>query len=353
MAIFIGSSALRMSSSYSELSEIPCTKEQVENCTFSKWYPKFKSYVPLTRIIKPLPSEFIKYLEQDGIKLPPVDQETSIYTSDPVGNQANDYGDWEGAREEENEDEIKPLVHFPELHKQIKQAIEELGAVTPKLNWSSPRDAVWILPNNTTKCTEVNEIYLLLNASNYIVHDLEVSHQQGNEVELVLRQWFALNPALEFRIFVRDSKIVGATQRDLNYYDYLGSLSDQLKDLFDEFVEDVAIPNFPDKSFVLDLYVPRPFNKVYLIDINPFARKTDSLLYSWNELATIEAKDDYELRLVPKNNVGRFASKEHSENQVPKDVVDASLDPEAIKELAEQWTQLLKRQQEESDSEEE
>lgn len=341
-----------MSPSYSALSEIPCTKEQVENCIFSKWYPKFKSYVPVTRIIKPLPSEFIRYLEQDGIKLPPVDQETSIYTSDPVGNQANGYSDWEGAREEEqHEDEIKPLVHFPELHNQIKQVIAELGPVTPKLNWSSPRDAVWILPNNTTKCTEVNEIYLLLNASNYIVHDLEVGQQQGNEFELVLRQWFALNPALEFRIFVRDSKIVGATQRDLNYYDYLSSLTDQLKDLFDEFVEETVIPNFPDKSFVLDLYVPRPFNKVYLIDINPFARKTDSLLYSWNELATIEAQDDYKLRLVPKNNVGRFASKEHSENQVPKDVIDASLDPGAIKELAEQWTQLLKRQQDESDSE--
>ncbi|CAR28525.1 hypothetical protein ZYGR_0S01580 [Zygosaccharomyces rouxii] len=341
-----------MSSSYSALSEIPCSKEQVENCIFSRWYPKFKSYVPMTRIIKPLPSEFIRYLEQDGIKLPPVDQELSIYTSDPVGNQANDYSDGEDAQEEEQqEDEIKPLIHFPELHNQIKQVIAELGPVTPKLNWSSPRDAVWILPNNTTKCTEVNEIYLLLNASNYIVHDLEIGQQQGNEFELVLRQWFALNPALEFRVFVRDSKIVGASQRDLNYYKYLESLKDQFKDVFDEFVEETAIPNFPDKSFVLDLYVPRPFNKVYLIDINPFARKTDPLLFSWNELATIENQDDYELRLVPENNVGRFASKEHSENQVPKDVVDASLDPRAIKELTEQWTQLLRRQQEESDSE--
>lgn len=341
-----------MSSSYSALSEIPCTQEQVENCAFSSWYPRLKSYVPITRIIRPLPSEFIRYLEQDGIKLPPADQETSVYTSDPVGNRPDDYSDWEdGEREPYDEKEIKPLVHFPELHNQIKQVINEIGPVTPKLNWSSPRDAVWILPNNTTKCTEVNEVYLLLNASNYIMHDLEVGGQQRSQFELVLRQWFALNPALEFRIFVRDGKIVGATQRDLNYYDYLKSLVDQLKDLFDEFVEETVIPNFPDASFVVDLYVPRPFNKVYLIDINPFARKTDSLLFSWNELGTIEAQDDYELRLVPENNVGRFASKEHSENQVPKDVVDASLDPEAIKELTKQWTALLKKQQEESDSE--
>lgn len=296
-----------------------------------------------------MPEEFIRYLEQDGIKLPPRDQEISMYTSDPVGDVQSDYSDWEG-NEEYNRDEIRPLEHFPEVHQQIKNIIKELGPVTPKLNWSSPRDATWILPNNTTKCTEVNEIYLLLNASNYIMHDVEVGHMLQGKFELVLRQWFALNPALEFRIFVKDRRICGASQRDLNYYDYLSALTDQFKNLFDEFVEDVVVPRFPDKCFVIDVYVPRPFDKVYLIDINPFARKTDSLLFSWNELVNFTA-EDFDLRLVSENNVGTFASKEHSENQVPKDVVDASLNPNAIRELAAKWTELLEQQKAESDSE--
>lgn len=168
-----------------------------------------------------------------------------------------------------------------------------------------------------------------------------------------------MNPALEFRVFVKNAHIVGATQRDLNYYDYLDELSDTFKDLIDEIVHDVVLPKFPDKSFVLDVYIPRPFNKIFIVDINPFARKTDSLLFSWNEIAAIAPPkndvEDYELRLVTRHNTGRFASKEHSENHVPQDLVEASLNPEAIRELTQKWKELLSQQakEESSDSENE
>ncbi|KAL3230161.1 Uncharacterized protein RNJ44_01524 [Nakaseomyces bracarensis] len=351
------------SEEYTPLSELPVTCEQVEHCAYSFWYEKFKSHIPKTRIIKPLPQQFIQYLEQDGIKLPISSNELSSYTDDIVRSEENEYSDWEADEDTATEYEpgIEPLNDFPEFHQQLKDIISELGPVTPKLNWSAPKDATWILPNNTMKCNEVNEIYLLLNASNYIVHDLEhafdecVDKKQGEpEYELILRQWFNINPALEFRVFVKDGKVVGATQRDLNYYDYLEKLSDTLKDLIDEFVEDVVVPGFPDKSFVIDLYIPRPFNRVYLIDINPFARKTDSHLFTWNEIIEIDTTEDkdYEMRLVTEHNTGRFASKEHSQNHVPKDVVDASLDPEKIKELTEKWSEmLLKQQQDVSDEE--
>lgn len=338
-----------MTTDYAVLSDLPCSKEQIENCIYSKWYPAFKRFTPKCRIIKPLPNEFIRYLEQDGIKLPPPEHEASVYTRVTIDHDGNTRENWEKQGKQES-DEMRPIEHFLQVHQQIKDIIQELGPVTPKLNWSSPRDATWILPNNTTKCSEVNEVYLLLNASNYIMHDLELGHELNCEFELVLRQWFALNPALEFRIFVKDGKVVGVSQRDLNYYHYLHPLADQFKNLFDKFVKEVMIPRFPDKSFVIDVYLPRPFEKVYLIDINPFTRKTDPLLFSWNELINFEA-EGYDLRLISENNIGRFASKEHSENQVPRDVVDASLDPNAIRELAEKWTKLLEQQQAESDSE--
>lgn len=351
---------------YTTLSDLPVTKKQIENCSFSKWYPQFKKYVPKTEIVKAIPQSFIKYLEQDGIKLPDEQNGRSFYTGPIEKNEENEYSDWEDeeqdsdhSSEEDTMPELDPIKDFPEFHQTLKDTLNKLGPVAPKLNWSAPRDATWILPNNTMKCVEVNEIYLLLNASNYIMHDLEHAfddcsdfNDQSNEkppFELVLRKWFDINPALEFRIFIRDSQIIGATQRDLNYYDYLIPLTDTFKDLIDEFVEDVAIPGFPDKSFVLDLYIPRPFDKVFLIDINPFARKTDSLLYSWNELITLDTSkaEDYELRLIENNNTGRFASKEHSENQVPKDIVDASLDPNSIRELAQKWKELLAMQEKE------
>ncbi len=212
------------------------------------------------------------------------------------------------------------------------------------------------------KCENASDVYLLLKSSNYITHDLssafdEVKPEQEEckddqkstelEYELVLRKWFNINPALEFRCFVKDRRIIGITQRDLNYYDYLDNLSEKIRDLIDEFFEDVLAESFADESFVFDVYLPRPFDRVWLIDINPFARKTDSLLYTWHELATTEVDDDfdYELRLITETNKGRFAVKEHSENQVPQDVVDASLDPSMMVELAKEWQELQLKQE--------
>ncbi|WBF14491.1 hypothetical protein N7582_003897 [Saccharomyces uvarum] len=351
---------------YATFTDIPVTKAQIEHCSYSSWSALFPKYVPKSIIIKSLPKKFIQYLEQDGIKLPQEENSRSVYTEEIVRNEDNEYSDWEDDEDTATEfvQEVEPLVDFPDLHQKLKDAMTELGAVAPKLNWSAPRDATWILPNNTMKCYEVNELYLLLNASNYIMHDLQRAFEgcvdsgdvRDLKFDLVLRQWCNINPALEFRVFVRDAHVVGASQRDLTYYDYLDELSDTFKDLIDELVHDVIMPKFSDKSFVVDVYIPRPFNKIFIIDINPFSRKTDSLLFSWNEIVTMvpptddKNEEDYELRLVTRHNTGRFASKEHSENHVPQDLVEAGLDPEAIRELTQKWRELLNQQTQEESS---
>ncbi|SMN19891.1 similar to Saccharomyces cerevisiae YLR215C CDC123 Protein involved in nutritional control of the cell cycle [Maudiozyma saulgeensis] len=365
-----------MTENFKSFSDVPVTRRQIENCSFSNWYPFFKDYTPKAEIIKPIPEKFVQYLEQDGISLPTEQHTSSFYTGPIEKNEENEYSDWEedeedlNVQDEDSSDEedkesqtpkLDPVIDFPEFHNRLKSVLEKFGAVTPKLNWSAPQDATWILPNNSMKCTEVNELYLILNASNYIMHDLQYAFDDCSDsndtkekptYELILRKWFDINPALEFRVFVKENQVVGVSQRDLNYYDYLKPLGDTFKDLIDEFVEDTVIPKFPDDSFVLDIYIPRPFDKIFLIDINPFAKKTDPLMFSWNELMTKEKneEDDYELRLVLKNNTGRFACKEHSENQVPDDVVQASLDPNSIRELAEKWKELLAMQDKEETS---
>lgn len=354
-----------MGDGYAVLKPLPVTREHVEKCRYSNWYHLFPGYVPQSRIIKPLPREFVRYLEQDGIKLPASEKVKSVYTEKIAKDEENGYSDWSESECEEvvDEDTVEPLRDFPELHERINSIIKELGAVAPKLNWSAPRDATWILPNNTMKCSEINEIYLLLSASNYISFDLQQGFDAGvdeserkvNEFELVLRQWFDINPALEFRVFIRDGKIIGVSQRDLNYYSFLEPLVDDFKDVVDEFVLDVFLTKFTEKTCVIDVYIPRPYKKLYLIDVNPFSRTTDPLLFSWNELLSevSDHDEDYDLRLVAENNVGRFASKEHSENQVPIDVVNASLNPDSIRELAKKWQELLRHQESEDSSESE
>ena len=64
---------------------------------------------------------------------------------------------------------------FPELEREIEVAIQELGgAVLPKLNWSSPKDARWMLGCGL-KCTTLGDVLTLLKGSDFIAHDLEHS----------------------------------------------------------------------------------------------------------------------------------------------------------------------------------
>ncbi|QEU59011.1 Cdc123 [Kluyveromyces lactis] len=359
--------------SYTPLVDIKVRSDDIKACSFSSWYGKFKKYTPKAKIIQPLPEEFLRYLAQDGIRLS-LEENDSTYNDHCLKSEDdNEYSDWEADDDGDNdsdsdddkngkEEEMVPMVNFPDLHREIAEVIGEYGAVTPKLNWSAPRDATWILPNNTSKCMNVNDIYLLLNASNYIAYDLDHafdecedrdnSDNQFIQFELVLRKWFDINPALEFRVFIRDSEICGISQRDLNYYNYLEPLQDTFRNLIEEFVHDIVLPNFDLKSFVLDVYLPRPFESCWLIDINPWSRITDPLLFSWNELASTDLDSDAspEIRLITEHNMGRFVTKEHSENQVPKDVVQASLDPESMRELTYKWKEILKMQEAESDS---
>ncbi|ODQ79989.1 hypothetical protein BABINDRAFT_36160 [Babjeviella inositovora NRRL Y-12698] len=309
--------------------KLTLTAQDVLLCAYSAWYPKFLKHAFASHILKPLPAEFVRYLNDDGIKLPP--SESSV----------ND-----------------PTIPFAAFHAQLEALFtpKRSRAYTPKLNWSAPKDATWIMLNNTMECKSVDDVYLMLKSSSHINHDLNHAFDECEDTaeptfELVLREWEAdLNPALEFRVYVKDKHIIGISQRDLNFYDYLEALKDDLTLAIERFYDEVLYDNFDSPSFAFDVYVPRPFDKVVLVDINPFARTTDPLLFTWYELLQKqpEADDfDYEFRLLSEANIGRFASKEHSENQVPKDIVDASLDSSRMAELAMKWQSLMVKEDEE------
>lgn len=212
-----------------------------------------------------------------------------------------------------------------------------------------------MMMNNTMQCKSAAELYLLLKSSDYVNHDLghafecvtEGSGKEGQdniEYELVLRKWAEMNPAMEFRCFVRDRRLVAITQRDLNYYTFLAGMKREILTAICKFFDRVLLPRFDSHSFAFDVYISKTLDKVYLVDIDPFARKTDSLLFTWNELATINEENPV-FRLVEKENSGQFASKAHSQNQVPKEVVDATIDANALVELARKWEQLMRKEE--------
>ncbi|ODV85615.1 hypothetical protein CANARDRAFT_7722 [[Candida] arabinofermentans NRRL YB-2248] len=336
--------------------EIPLTKQDILNCSYSNWYNKFNKHtLSRVEILKPIPKEFVDYLASDEFTLPKeAPHESSLFTK-PRCNSDNEYSDWEDDELVETSNNSKrpdPTLKFNDFHNDVKRVFTEFKSVAPKLNWSAPQDSTWIMVNKTMQCHSPSDVYLLLKSSDYINHDLYHAFDGLDDqtpvepstfdYELVLREWVDVNPSMEFRCFVRDRQLIAISQRDLNYYDFLEEIQDQVLEKIAMFFDDVLLPKFDSNSFVFDVYIPKTIAKVFLIDINPFARKTDSLLFSWHELATLKVDDDdVKFRLVTKYNTGQFASKAHGQNHVPKDVLDASLDTAGMIELAQRWAKLL------------
>ncbi|QKX57079.1 uncharacterized protein TRUGW13939_04187 [Talaromyces rugulosus] len=398
----------------------PVTPSHILHCSYHYWHPLYRTSTPKARLI-PLTDAFISYLRADGIVLPPDQPARSTFTNDDSGFEDSD----DEQDDDENDD---PSTAWPEVHNQIKDTIQELGGkVTPKLNWSAPKDATWIAVTNDLQCQAPNDIYMLLKSSDFITHDLdhafddtdpEPSESTNEPVSkspdvpkipyhLVLRKYFNLNPSLEFRCFVRDRKLLCLCQRDLNHFDFLFPMRDMLRSRIQSFFDDKLRDTFPDRNFVFDVYVPPPHERVWLIDINPWAIRTDPLLFSWMEILTMkepapieeefvrlslksdngdlagdhqdrssEAGDDSasdqeeddeedsdvedlsifpELRLVRRDDPEAygFTSPQYSAHKLPRDVVDASqAGPGGMESFMRQWQDLLakehQRQQDES-----
>ncbi|KAL9075197.1 MAG: hypothetical protein Q9161_001883 [Pseudevernia consocians] len=390
----------------------PVTKSHILNCSYESWYLRYRSLTPKARLI-PLSASFLSYLRADGIILPPEDI--------PSSNDSNI--DEEGVEED---DAVDPSQAWFDIHQKIKSTISELdGSVMPKLNWSAPKDATWISATNSMACTTPNDVYLLLKSSDFITHDLEQvfddceveSEDESNEGDedeeisvdeplskipyhLVLRKTIpAFNPALEIRCFVRSRHLLCMCQRDLNHFDFLPRLIPKLRSLIQDSFDKNLKRNFPDENFVFDVYIPPPHDRVWLIDVNPWAPRTDPLLFSWLEILNMrgeeqggagqlqdgvirlslsgngstdggsnldggqdekeeqesEEEDEEEeevftpeFRLVNRDDpeAYNFNTPQYSAHKLPKDVVDASADGEAgLREFMDTWREIVARQE--------
>lgn len=391
----------------------PVTKEHVLNCSYHSWQPKYKTITPKSRTI-PLTRSFLEYLRADGIVLPSDEEEphNSIDDDSGIFSASDDDG-------EDDEDE-DVAADWRDLHNDIKSTISELGGkVVPKLNWSAPKDATWI-NSNTMECRSPADVYLLLKSSDFITYDLEHAFDDCIETpsctisasdipyHLVLRKAVQFNPSVEFRCFVRRRRLLCMCQRDLNHFDFLFGMQEDLQSLIQEFFDVRLRDTFADENFVFDVYIPAPHKKVWLVDINPWAPRTDPLLFSWLEILTMqepleepmgdeldggfvrlsirepetgaqpngqsqstgilgrdeeddEDEDDEEdedadeelwmpeLRLIRRDDPEAylFNTQKYSAHKLPKDVVDASQSGEGLREFARDWQEILaKRRQE-------
>ncbi|XP_057316704.1 cell division cycle protein 123 homolog isoform X1 [Hydractinia symbiolongicarpus] len=302
-------------------------RQQCSNCMFSSWYHNFKNCTFKSKIIK-LTSDFIDYLNSDGIILPVVEETR-------YSNTLEEYSDEDDWNSDDRDTDVIPS--FPQLKLEVDNAIKELGgAVFPKLNWSSPKDAAWITHNGTLKCSSFNDICLLLKSSDFVTHDLTSAYDYcedstephpKDQFELVLREWCDVMPGMEFRCFVRQNKLVGISQRHYSqFFDYLVKNKNVYVEEIIDFYNSKLKCKFADLDYTFDVYKGKN-NDYFLIDFNPFGLKTDSLLFSWKELhkteiSSVDQKNDSFFRIVTSSN--GIQPSPYITYGMPKDVVDLS-----------------------------
>jgi hypothetical protein len=290
-------------SSPPEEEEILPPFKDVLACQFSSWYPNYCSApgrrnTTIPSIILDLPTDFIDYLQADGVHLPRGVEASCIYSTPKPDS---DEESWSSSS---SSTEPTAMFDFPELNRQIEAAIHQLGgAVVPKLNWSCPKDAVW-MNGGTLKCETVGDVYLLLKSSDFIAFDLQQattevadplsSSSPEVKYQLVLRKWSNLYPSQEFRVFVRQRQIRGISQRQATqYYPHVLERVDHYQRLIEQFWDDHK-ERAPCDDVVMDIYIDKN-DRVWLIDFNVWGSRTDALLFSWSELIAL---DDIEMRVV-------------------------------------------------------
>jgi hypothetical protein len=238
--------------------------------SIASWHPIFSRHTCPAAFV-PFPPEFRAYLESDGTQ-PPADVEDTAAEAEwsddegqPDEGQPDDSGpDDSGPDDDANSSSSSSpaaAFSFPELTAKLAAAIKKYGSVTPKLNFSAPRDATW-LNANSLRCTCPADAYTLLKASDFVQHDLQVlAAHPSIEPKLCLRKWLDVPPGLEFRVFVQGNVVLAISQRDTaTFYPYLaaGAALDGYVDQILDFVADVIVkePAFGPESFAADVCVP-------------------------------------------------------------------------------------------------
>ncbi|KAK6534716.1 hypothetical protein TWF281_006018 [Arthrobotrys megalospora] len=318
------------------------TRQAIVNCSYPEWYKKYRGITGKARVV-PLTLAFLDYLRADGIILPP---DTPVVPISDKDSGVFSISNTDDSDSDDDGDDENPAQNFPEVHAAVITAIAELGgSVYPKLNWSAPKDAAFML-GNTLKCSSPSDVYLLLKSSNFITHDLEHAFDetlstpdengkliQLSDVEyaLVLRKWVDVITSVEFRCFVKQRKVVAITQRDLNHYDFLERGKEEFLALIQEFFARHLEKTFPESEFVFDVYIPKTLlteSRVWLVDINPYAPKTDTLTFAWQEILNIDPSVPGfkpEFRIIKKNDPEAYGfAQPYSAHKLPREVVDAA-----------------------------
>ncbi|WFD27026.1 hypothetical protein MNAN1_002020 [Malassezia nana] len=292
---------------------------------YGVWHPKIRQHTPKAVVldVEEIEPAFVQWLDEDGLALSDANDQRA-----PQRTVLND-DDAEVLSEPSDEEEQG--AHFPALSARIAEVLREFGTVFPKLNWSAPQDAAWMMPGHTIQCQTPNDVFLLLKSSDFAMKDLvqlrelqAACEREGRperpRLQLVLKKWFDMPRSHEFRCFVRDGRLVGACQRDVTFYEHLQDpdVQSTIQRLLTECYHTHIAPHAP-LDIVWDAYLTRRLDRAFVLDLNPWLPRTDPLLWTFDELQAAPAQDPVPLRVLTSAAQATQALPTYSAHMVPAD----------------------------------
>lgn len=164
-----------------------------------------------------------------------------------------------------------------------------------KLESRSPKDYIQNWPKEDYKALHnAEEIVDALLGSMRTFEDLVFLTQLKDEVILYIRPFIDMERRYEWRVFVKDKKVIGISQQ---FYKDTFSYNETYIDILEEnilyFMNETCIPNIPVDNFVADLYVYNYFylsNDAkfilfpYIIETNPYGLSDPCLFETYDNL---------------------------------------------------------------------
>ena len=273
---------------------IPVSAAHLACCSFTAWFPLFRRHSIASRIL-PLPEAFIRWLLEDGVRLPdalhpPRDRGDDESDDDDIWREAED--EETAAEEAEGDAASDSASFFPPLLSSIEAAIAELGgSVFPRMDMRSPSDAAWISADKTLRCGSAADVLLLLKASDAIAASLSPPPAASpSPHHLILRRWSNLYPSSLFRCFLHHRSLLAVSQREPTHFPHLSLPSHRARTLhsISQWVRRTVLPvwSVEEGRGVLDVYVDAD-GRVWLVDVKPWATQTDPALFTWGELGSL------------------------------------------------------------------